>query len=617
MSQLPIKNYKCDELLLKSETVTRIINDYDKWRKPKNIVSKYSELAVSTFVSILFNLLATLTAWSSMQTLWQIVAVCLLAALGAYAVFCVFKWVDAAKEVKGVKARQLDEMLLEGAKENMRHTGIVRIAYKDKDRLIYLTGPDFFLPHGNLRIDNGIDEQEEVIAQCLQEFEIREKDIIRVRPVDGKMYHSIKPIRGTVQMNAYVFYDVFIKEQEKARITQQNHKRKWVSIEEMRKNPKAVLTNKDVIDLLDSFTPPDECFENLLGNYKIIWNITSKCPYNCAICATHDEGRQELDANGKLKVLNSICSAKHKIQSVDFAGGDPLYFGESATIIQSAIEQLGGDKVSITTTGEGILASATDDFLGVVKHCELTVDASHANLSDALTGEGNAESFLSRQENAYSNNNIDNIHLISEHAEYLTINIPIINDDLDDTEIANLLQKILWIKDHAVSVTLDVSLLRLMPVGKMKEALKKDQYLKYNPISVIQKIRTKMEENAIPCKLHCSLRVLPNLDKTMPQEHCSMLENKLGIDCAGNVFACAWGGYIPSNDPPTQNPFYLGNLTKVPLIKIINGASRTQPYMSINAEIENRNLRHFCSVVSYYATKELFKNSDPLAQTTK
>ena len=382
----------------------------------------------------------------------------------------------------------------------------------------------------------------------------------------------------------------------------------------MRKSQRAVVTNKDVIDLLDSFTPPDECFENLLGNYKIIWNITSQCPYDCAICATYDEKRQELDANGKLKVLNSICSAKHKIQSVDFAGGDPLYFGESTTIIQSAIEQLGSDKVAITTTGKGILASTEDAFLGVVKHCELTIDASHANLSTVTNGDENDTLPLSRQVIDYSKNNIENIHLISEHAEYLTINIPVINDDLNDTEIENLVEKVRWIKRHATGIKLDVSILRLMPVGKMKNIVKKEEYLKYNPLLVIKKIKAKLEENEIPCKLHCSLRVLENLDKTIPLEHCSMLENKLGVDCAGNVFACAWGGYIPSNDPPTQNPFYLGNLTKVPLINIINGASRTQPYMSINAEIENRNMRHFCSVVSCYATKDLFKNTDPLAK---
>lgn len=92
------------------------------------------------------------------------------------------------------------------------------------------------------------------------------------------------------------------------------------------------------------------------------------------------------------------------------------------------------------------------------------------------------------------------------------------------------------------------------------------------------------------------------------------VRKKLGIDCAGNVFACAWGGYLYSKDPPTKNPFYLGNLTRVKLIDILEGDSRTHAYRDIMAEISSKQHRHFCSVVSYYASKELFQNDDYLSK---
>lgn len=609
MKQTPLKDYKCDNLLLNFDTIKRLTSEYENWHEPKSIQSKYGELALSTFISWLFNLLAAITAWANLDVVFKTIAVAVLVLLFFYCVYAVFKWVDASQKIKGKPALNLDEMLLNSAKETMRYTGIIRIVYKEKGKLIYLTGSDYFLPHCNLNIKASIAQQDAEIKQCLYEFDILESEIIRIEPVDNKIHHSIKPIHGTIQMNAFVFYDAYIKIQAKNKLTQFSSKRKWVSIEEMRKSAQAISTNKDVIDLLDSFSVPAESFENLLGNFKIIWNITAKCPYNCAICATHDDNRKELCAADKLKVLNSICTAKDLIESLDFAGGDPLHFDESTNIIQSAIQQLGSDKVAVTTTGKGISDSSEDVFLGVVKHCELTIDAAHANLSNLTTPSG----FISRHESNYSDDNIEKIHLISQHAQSLTINIPIINDDLSDTEIDTLVKKVLWIRDHTTGLDLDVSLIRLMPVGKMKEIIKKDEYLKYNPIPVAQKIKARFENNSVPCKLHCSLRVLPSMGGNTSHEYCTMLENKLGIDCAGNVFACAWGGYVANDNIPTQNPFYLGNLTKRRLIDIIKGDSRTHAYMRIFTEIENRNLRNYCSVVSYYAKKDMFKNSDPLA----
>lgn len=92
-----------------------------------------------------------------------------------------------------------------------------------------------------------------------------------------------------------------------------------------------------------------------------------------------------------------------------------------------------------------------------------------------------------------------------------------------------------------------------------------------------------------------------------------MLENKLWVDCAGNVFACAWSAYCNNQIPPNKNPFYLGNLTTTPLIKILNGESKTNAYKKIFNEIEKKNNRNYCSLISYYLEQELFDNYDPLS----
>lgn len=612
MSNTPINQQSPEKLLLTSDSVTNITKEYSEWYEPEQKRIKQKELTITLLSNILLNTCALFSSFVTMSLFSKIISGIILAVLCIYSIVCATMWIEAYNKVKNKQPIALADMLVDKAKENIKYTAISRVSYKEKGEMLYLIGKDYFLPHCPMDKTLTVNDQENNIQQSLHDdFGISENAILRITPVDEKIYYSIKPIHGSIQMNAFAFYDITIKEQLKEKIIESNNgRRRWLSIEAMKKNPTAMATNKDVIELLESFPKPKESFENVLGDIKIIWNITSQCPYNCAICATHDKKREELNLEEKYKVLNSICTAKEMIKSVDFAGGDPLQFDSSSTFIKSATAQLGPDKVSITTTGQGLNKLTDEDFINIIKHFELTIDASHAALGT------DCPDSVSRNENQYSDDNIKNIALISGHADSLTINVPIINDNLSDQEIDNLISKISQIKNRMLDIDVDVSLIRLMPVGKMHEVMPKKDYEKYNPIPVAKKIKEKLRVHDMRCKLHCSLRVLPAFsgDDITTTEYCNMLESKLGIDCAGNVFACAWGAYLQSNDPPTQNPFYLGNLTKVPLIKILNGLSKTRNYTEIFNEIGNKKHRQFCSVISYYTKKTLFSNNDPLSK---
>ena len=613
MQNIPLNEDKPKDILLNSDAVTALITDYNNWQEPENNRLKSRELTISYIIETILGLLAVLTSWNGMSNVLRFVSIVVEIVLVGLAFYHGIKWREAYKNLENQNPKSLDSMLMEKAKEDIKYTGIARITYKHKGQMQYLVGPDFFLPHCNLNKKLAINEQKSNLIQSLQDnFGIKENSIIKVTPIDEKIHYSIKPIRGSIQMNAFVFYDVFIKEQDKEKLITQSDKRRWSSIDQMKKNTIAMSTNKDVIDLLEDFPNPVESFINMLGNIKIIWNITSKCSYNCAICATHDEKRIELGLNEKYRVLNSICTAKHMIKNLDFAGGDPLMFDDNITVIQSAVEQLDADKVSVTTTGKSLTALSKEAFPRIVRHCEITIDAAHNELQNS--DEDMPVRLVTRNEKDYSKTNIESISLISTYADSLIINIPVIDDDLSEQEIETLTQKVLWIKTHTSKIDVDVSLIRLMPVGRLPHNIEKNAYNNYNPISVIKKIQKALGDNGIECRLHCSLRILPAFNTCVHDNHCNMLENKLGIDCAGNVFACAWGGYLNSEDPPTKNPFYLGNLTKVPLIKILTGISRTKPYSDILAEIDTNNHRDYCSVISYYSKKKLFENYDPLAQ---
>lgn len=605
---MKLKEYNPKDILISRDAVTSTVMKYSEKEKNKLEKSKYFEISITLGVELALNLLAFIPGFDSLSMWIRVISVIILLVLIVYLSICVYRFVTSRRALDNSndEDKSVEDMLLDKAKENMRYTAIIRVVYKENDTIKYLIGKDNFLPHGNMDKNFEIDKQGANILQSLSdEFKISQKDILKIWPVDNKVYFSIKPIHGTIQMNAFVFYDINIKANTKAKVLNKNRKR-WFTIEEMKQNPDAISVNSDVIGLLEGLPNPRDSFVSILGDVKIIWNITSKCPYNCAICATHDENRVELNASEKLKVLNQICTAKDMIKCLDFAGGDPLHNEECTNIIQAAIEQLGADKISITTTGAGVVESDNNDFVGVVKHCEITIDASHADLSDTSD-----RKFLSRDEKGYTSHNIEQIGLLLEHTDSLTINVPIINDDLDDNEINELVKRICEIKRHNADVNIDVSLLRLMPVGKIPNTVTKDFYKTYNPINVINKIKAKLEEKGIVCRLHCSLRVLPGFGES---DYCRMLENKIGIDCAGNVFACAWGGYIHTKEPITQTPFYLGNLKNAPLDEILDGKRKTMYFRNIEAEMKSDTKRHFCSVVSYYMNNTLFENNDPLSK---
>ncbi len=607
-----------DTVLLNRDTVSKIALNYTNSHEPDKTKAKYKEILASLIIELILGAIAIIPTWNNMNLFAQIVIGILFGAVIIYIIVCSTLIYLACKRIKGVAIQELDSMLLDQIKTDIKYTGICRITYvDDKGQMLYLIDNDYFLPHCTLDRNKSIEEQISYIKNALQnDFGIKEKYIRNIEAIDNKIHFRIKPIRGNLQMNGYAFYDVKIKIQYKNKlISSDNARTKWASIEKMKGNAIAMATNKDVIDLLSEFPAPVESFATVLGmNYKIIWNITSKCPYKCDICATYDPGRKELNLQDKLKVLHSISTAKEKIKSLDFAGGDPLCSNDSVSIIKSAIESLGEEKVSITTTGKSLEKLTKSDFSKIIRRCEITIDASHDELKTSADLDGQY-SLISRNENEYSKNNIANASAISSYADELIINIPIIDDDLTNNEIDNLIEKIKKIKQLSGNINTSVSIIRLMPVGKLATKVKKEDYLKYNPIEVVNKIISKLDESYISYRLHCSLRILPAFSSNLSDNHCGMFENKLGIDCQGNVFACAWGGYLNSNKSVAQNPFYLGNLTKTTLSQILSGESSTTVGKSIMNQIDTKQYYDFCCVISAYCEKNYeYQNFDPLSK---
>lgn len=322
---------------------------------------------------------------------------------------------------------------------------------------------------------------------------------------------------------------------------------------------------------------------------KVIWNITNQCGFNCDICATHSD-REELNLSQKKNALQSILSLDvAQIRELDFSGGDPLYQAESTQIIREGIALLGRDKVCVTTTGLGLASACArgENLQELLYHCELTID-SIENLPDRVR---NVEIYTAK-------NRAEAVHCLDKISN-LHINVPILNPDMAETDIAALVRSI----SNIGAKHIDVALLQLMNVGKMNPQI---YPVCYSPDKFVSTFVKYAEGTSIQ-KVHiqCALR------GKLYGEDCNMLRQKVGIDCAGNVFACAWSGYVKGfqHDRITENPFYIGNLLEKPLKDILISEQAQFLYQKIKEHPTCQ-----CRVFYYqeHSCKSIFQDQDPV-----
>lgn len=286
-----------------------------------------------------------------------------------------------------------------------------------------------------------------------------------------------------------------------------------------------------------------------IGKLKIIWNITDHCGFHCDICATHSD-RIELGFEQKKAVLQSIAAlGKKNIKELDFSGGDPLYHPESTQIIREGIALLGKEKVCVTTTGLGITsASARGESLQeLLYNCEVTIESAES-VPDNI-----------RKEHTYAAKNRLAAARNKDKINTLYVNVPIVDPAMSDEAIHDLVCAITGVQAKNIKV----SLIRLMNVGKLDPVKYPPDYSPDRFVSTF----TKYAEGTLIRDVHiqCALR------GKLFGSACNMLTEKVGIDCAGNVFACAWSGYLKgfSRENIEKNPCYLGNLLDQSLPEIL------------------------------------------------
>ena len=593
-----IKEDLPENLLISRDALLTTLKEDSEKQKLVQRKSARAGVAISLFTSflgLLASLIASMTSQGADWASFMIGFLALAAFVAAIVFFALF--LESDRQLRTYSEMDAYSVIQEKTVSETLYTALIIICYQgpDGDQKIMTIEDNYFLPHCKMDPCKDAKGQVEAVIQELQaEYHIRKKDILSVEPLHENLEFRVKLVHGKLRQNGFIFFNVKLNKQIRSSVLKTKGVR-WLSLDEMKALPTAMAGNQDVIiELTDRRGEYTDSFVDVIGDIRIIWNITEKCGFNCAICATRDDSRKELESKEKMRVLNSVSTAISRISSIDFAGGDPGFSSDSLEVIQSAINTFSNDRVSITTTGHGLEKITTEHDIGITM-CEITIDAAHENLSNK------GDRGIFRNGEQYCLSNLKKIRFSPDGLQKLKINIPILSDDLSDEEINKLKDIIVGIKRQNPHLEIQTLLIRLMPVGAAPDVLKKQEYLTYNPVYVAGKIREAIQSAGIQCDLHCSLRVLPCFAEG--EEHCTMLERKIGIDCAGNVFACAWGGYLPmGNDEKIENnPFYLGNLVKTDLMRILDGMEKKTPSMrTLFREVNNHSKREFCSVVSWY-----------------
>ena len=257
---------------------------------------------------------------------------------------------------------------------------------------------------------------------------------------------------------------------------------------------------------------------------------------------------------------------------------------------------MGNEQVCVTTTGKGIACAKNEvkdpeKLQKLLYQCEISLDI------DDLTQSGR-KSYNELHQNLLA----EEYGLVNQYVKNLIINVPIIGTDISEKQIQKLLDNI-----HSFPTkNKTVNLLRLMEVGKQEKMEDADLELYNDSLEKTVKIfHDYAKELDITVQFHCALRGLID-----PGYTCNLRDEKIGIDSAGNVFSCAWGGYLKDKSKE-ENPFYLGNLLDddldTILIKSTNSVEKTIP------AIKNRPPKS-CCIYSYLHSENNspYAGADPL-----
>lgn len=359
----------------------------------------------------------------------------------------------------------------------------------------------------------------------------------------------------------------------------------------------------------------------------IIYNMTSICPHDCAVCCVdaahvtrrgdhvrikskgltveqniprgdrgvgiYDVAAKALQAQGAELTFEQKSSilANIDLQGVrlDISGGDPLCVSENVEILRMAGRKLGRAFVTLTATGAGMAKVDLADLVNYVGEFNFTFDsASPEDVADRPL--------------AYASRNIamgrDLVRLgATTRAEF-----PITRATNSPEHIERLYTLL-----HKAGIH-KLLLMRMFTVGRghtvSSKVLGHGEY-----IAAIRQFRELEKKFGSPSvKLQCALRHIEGGDgRTNP---CDFVSESFGLTPKGILLASPWA--INARGEPLDDAFVLGDLVTTPLSQILASDRVTR----IRARA-NENFGH-CKIFAWQNSsasesfERLFDATDPL-----
>ncbi len=347
----------------------------------------------------------------------------------------------------------------------------------------------------------------------------------------------------------------------------------WKSKLELNQDIGTVNNNGDVLAIIDQESliqkTPYAFSDNLLSyqessrTFRIIWTITNKCKYSCNMCATNSgpDIKDSLTFEQKQKVLMNLASINLNIESLDISGGDPLLNVEDQKIIRQCYRLLPFTKISVTTTALGLDRIPLSELSNTVRNCDITYEIPYKKYEY----EKDIQNPERLRPHDYNKSNFEILMRIREAgvAIDLNIHVPIHPETTNREDIEALLEDLEQIHPKSIKF------IQLMPVGRLQA----DKIRDYDPKAFMELVDEIVSEKKydFSISVSCALKTIDNILPGKRSRSCPMLEEKLGIDSKGNVFACMWAAYLSEyeNKDVKENPFYLGCLMNESLDEII------------------------------------------------
>ncbi len=288
---------------------------------------------------------------------------------------------------------------------------------------------------------------------------------------------------------------------------------------------------------------------------RVVWNLTNKCPFQCAICAASANKREVKDVD-KFKILDSLLSVN--AIHIDFSGGDPLFDRGDYEIIRKASMQISPNFISVSSTGFSLANYSDPELMEISNSYDLTYDFPVLY------------NHLDKRDVRYNYFNLEQGYRIKSLGLSLNIFIPL--QDMDDIIIQQLANDLCILNPDSIS------LMRLMPVGECSFSS-----VTFDEVKMYNKFVSFLSDYKGIIKPTCSLRTKLGIEKG-----CNMFSEKYGVDHLGNLFSCIWASDIGVEN----NPFYVGNLLNSSFSNILKSSKE-----SFNFK------KNKCLVYHYLSTK--------------